>query len=1081
LKERYENKKLELFAFFLQFKNNSIDIEIVKMEIDSEVSAKVLSCTFSPAEYNQNSKDVLKKIGKDSKNYIQHFLGTLQEIFSNEEFIQNRFFALLLLAKASETKNANLMKQLSNSRDLLNRIFKDAQIDLSKPLKEKGKTFFSKKPTKDESTVGNNYLILLLEAICFWNKEYGSPNPKDSNSCYYTMFTLLSERTQLPGSNYYIGQKLQINDKFYVQPANITAIVEPLKKESATKPQPAAQKATPGEEEITSSEAFMQLITCISSEEDYQTQSQTIFDAVAKNDKTYDKSLLQALSEVLNKPIYTNVYKFYALLLLVQLTETGNKTFLTQLVREMTFLNNLYKQAKEAGDLNGPKIDSLIDADDQEIPYRNQSNILVLEAVKYWHVKYGDKDPEHPYANFTKLYEGLVSKVLFPEEFMYIQAKGVPQRTPKPSSQNQLPSPAEVIDPIMKLVNACIVSASSFQMMYYEVIEQLQNDTQKTPIFLEGILNILKSPTAAPSSKFYALYLLIKVSELIDDPNDLFITALAKNNPLVSKLFEDGQYDKQKPSEQKGTNFFTKQADPQLSILGTNYIQMVSEILHFWGQVFETIERPDPKAVFKLVSNQLKKITMVESEVYYIGRDLESLENETLVNFEFIPYKALPPFNNYMLGSANQLEEQKEPEPVVVVAEPRKQEVVPPIAKQLSNIEEEKDRGGSAPIDNEELEIRLANLQKAKEKLKELYRSSENEKPETKGLLQGLYFQMNSEYMDEILPNIDHIINRQDKDTEKYATIISKEGEAIDNLELDYADYIKGDMSYKDLRRKALVILQGGVEQSNTSRNALNTIQSETSEAQRKRIKEQKFYSSGLEDDKDSQHPSAGLAQKSPLVAAAAGIVNQSARRESERIENPKKAAEVLSSSRPQHYTNQAGQLLSDEESIPSHPSLAKVSERGQPLSSSKINNKPAGVLTGRLAVESLHAGQLLTDEASMMSHVSERRGKKDFNIHLDKHADTSLRHSQHSMVMTPSRNYDQDLSRLEHSIRASKAKIKTLTGIEDNIKKSYMNSGREPPGFKPVADMGVITALEEEVFKLKEEKKQNLPEKTLL
>ena len=161
----------------------------------SKAFAHVTSCISSADDYKLNSQLVFKALARNSKVYTDGFLKVLAEIFSDAEYPPiSKFLALYLLTKATELKDEFLIARLALHRPLLNELFTRSQIDRHKPIEEKGKSIFNKKPTAEDSIIGNHFIRLILEALVFWKQNYGSEDKKSPFHVYFIMYAVLAPR-----------------------------------------------------------------------------------------------------------------------------------------------------------------------------------------------------------------------------------------------------------------------------------------------------------------------------------------------------------------------------------------------------------------------------------------------------------------------------------------------------------------------------------------------------------------------------------------------------------------------------------------------------------------------------------------------------------------------------------------------------------------------------------------------------------------------------------------------------------------------------------------------------------------------
>jgi len=185
----------------------------------TDPSIHVYACISSPNDYNNNSPVVFEALQKKSKTYTDNMLKTLTTILSDPNTSPiSRFYALYLLAKASELKNDFLMTRMIKSRALLDRIFKDCQFDGLKPIEEKGKKFFSPAPTAGEAILGNNYVRLLLECFAFWNQTYGTDVTNNPLYAYRIMYSTLLEKIKFPEVLLFFNGASSVSDDFHHLP-----------------------------------------------------------------------------------------------------------------------------------------------------------------------------------------------------------------------------------------------------------------------------------------------------------------------------------------------------------------------------------------------------------------------------------------------------------------------------------------------------------------------------------------------------------------------------------------------------------------------------------------------------------------------------------------------------------------------------------------------------------------------------------------------------------------------------------------------------------------------------------------------
>ena len=93
-------------------------------------------------------------------------------------------------------------------------------------------------------------------------------------------------------------------------------------------------------------------------------------------------------------------------------------------------------------------------------------------------------------------------------------------------------------------VISSIMSPNDYRMNSQIVFDTLAEKSKAyTDAFLNSISEIINSKEYPPESKFFALFLLVKSTEM---ENDLLLQRIAKNKNLLDKLVKDCQCDSEK-------------------------------------------------------------------------------------------------------------------------------------------------------------------------------------------------------------------------------------------------------------------------------------------------------------------------------------------------------------------------------------------------------------------------------------------------------------------------------------------------------------------------------------------------------
>ena len=385
------------------------------MEESNAAFGQVTSCITSGIDYTQNSRLIFDAISANSQPYNTDFLLSIENILQSKSYSpSSKFYALFLLVRITETKNDIFVNQLATSKNLLNVIFQHAQYDRDKPLPERGYSFFSKTPTKPDGITGKNYVRLALEALKFWSRTFGTTNKSSTLVIYTAMYKgLQNKNLKFPETFNFIGRSYHITEHFHLR-----------EDFSADDDMTHQNKASEIENE-EGEEAFAQVISCINSASDYKQNSQMVIESVAQGSKTFIKSILESILEVLEERNYLPKSKFLALFLLVHLTEGQGKQVVPQLAASEGLYNKLFQDATLDRDRSiqerGRTIFSREPNQDQRF-WGNCYVNLIVEALTFWNEKFSINDKKDPNYIFKVLYSTIVQKnVQIPKQFEYLR------------------------------------------------------------------------------------------------------------------------------------------------------------------------------------------------------------------------------------------------------------------------------------------------------------------------------------------------------------------------------------------------------------------------------------------------------------------------------------------------------------------------------------------------------------------------------------------------------------------------------------------------------------------------------------
>ena len=391
-----------------------------KIEDYPEVFVQITSCILSAAQYEQNSNLIFDALAQQSKVYTNSFLFTLTKVLLSSEYSPtSKFYALRLLTKATEQKNEFLAKRLARERPLLEKLFRDCQIDGNKPVEDKGRKFFSKTPTDEESIIGNHFIRLILEALVFWRQNYGSEDHKSPLHAYIVMHTTLASRIKFPEEFIFFSRCNDISSGFHPQRLEASLKLEENK-------QDATHKKIHNTIHIVqignNTEASVHVALCISCRKSYKLNSHLVFEALAQNSKAYTEDFLKELIEIFTSAEYPPASKFYALYLLSKATEQKNKFLLKCIARNRPLLDRLFKDSQfdsaKSVEEKGQKFFSKTPTAKDSI-IGNHFIRLILEALVFWRHNYGSEDKKGSLYAYTIMHTTLAARIKFPEEFIF--------------------------------------------------------------------------------------------------------------------------------------------------------------------------------------------------------------------------------------------------------------------------------------------------------------------------------------------------------------------------------------------------------------------------------------------------------------------------------------------------------------------------------------------------------------------------------------------------------------------------------------------------------------------------------------
>jgi len=181
------------------------------------IREQVKSCLSSGRNYKRNNYKVFDGISsQNAKKYIAEYLELTKEfIAAKESTPSQKFYAVYLLLRASETNNKALITELVTTRkDLLSDLYASASFDYKNESRERGRNIFSKEPSEDEGRVGKNFIILTTETLVFWRRTF-FVGAKDPTSVFDLINSKLEAKRLIPREFYYVGKTLDTDGENY--------------------------------------------------------------------------------------------------------------------------------------------------------------------------------------------------------------------------------------------------------------------------------------------------------------------------------------------------------------------------------------------------------------------------------------------------------------------------------------------------------------------------------------------------------------------------------------------------------------------------------------------------------------------------------------------------------------------------------------------------------------------------------------------------------------------------------------------------------------------------------------------------
>ena len=158
--------------------------------------------------------------------------------------------------------------------------------------------------------------------------------------------------------------------------------------------------------------------------------------------------------------------------------------------------------------------------------------------------------------------------------------------------------------------------------LFPKFVNELESIADHYDSFLNAINNIIVPRSSNPVQRFYALYLLLNLSDVKDDN---FMSYLTFKQTLLSSIFYTAQTDLSDKIDplKRGENFCGEDSSDELKRLGVNYTRLCYECIIHWGSRFATSSKRHSTSVYRLFSSSLEKMATKPGRFYFINSDYD--------------------------------------------------------------------------------------------------------------------------------------------------------------------------------------------------------------------------------------------------------------------------------------------------------------------------------------------------------------------------------------------------------------------------------------------------------------------------
>lgn len=895
---------------------------------------------------------------------------------------------------------------------------------------------------------------LMLENFIHWNKIYLTEDKKNPLVLYSVMLTNLQSRVKFPDDLLYLGKEHNITNDFHIKPASSLVPIQNTltKSNSPTKTgSPAKKPDSVSDSERT--EIHKQILLTVPSGNDYKNHSPKIFQYAKRNSRSVNAVLLAEIYEILLSKTYPSTFKFYALLLLVKITETMDELFATQLAEDKELLTKLANDAKV--DKDKPRYErgrTLYPGSAQDSVVGSNYHTLVIECLQFWAESYLPSAKNETFVKFNTVYGSLIGNdgVEFPQGYNFVMKslKFEEDEAGKSLSKRDLYPQAQVkksVDEALAHIKPAITSGNDYQRNSGKIFSAIaKNSKEYTKAYLNATTSILKARDTPPVSQFYATYLLLKLTET---KNDTLINELAYSQDLLDDLSQKAQFDRTKEHVDKGKTFFVQNPRDDESRLGHNYVVLLLETFTYWRQTFNPANKKDPTVVFNTIYTNLEKKTKLPDHFHYAGKNHVTDDAHFPRRFELTSFD----------------------EPLSSSAAKPKVETKPPLGPSVS--------GGAVSEDASVKKMKegLARYENNKGSLREFLENNQQEDRDMRDIMVYLSKEVSNSYKTDVMPNIEPLLSSKDPQAEKYVTQAFEEGAASETVERELASFEKNKQGYNDYRKKVLPVLQSTQKDSISGSSPLRG--STPTGIEPVEQKKHSAYSVPKEEPVEQMKRSGFAAKEEPTRHTAFGAMPTSPEKTEPIKAEPVATFGTERSAAELQYQRYFAHELEDDVESPKNLVQPKN------LKSSEVISRDYGAAGRAPAHEEYEheaygsgpqVGQTQMGQSQGV-RAAAPQGQPDLMQRyragpLEDDNDGDLKQSTYRSSMRMSKAYTEE-NDMRNSMKMSRVKQNDLTNIESSIRNSFVNTGKKPPQFKPLTELQIREELEREIVKVKAER----------